>query len=79
MLENAGDYSKEELPHAVVQYLFELVKELQIPSLGSFGVDVADIPYLTDNAIKVERLLLKNPKKFTREDIEGIYHRLIEN
>ena len=79
MLEDVGSYSKEELPHAVVEYLFKLIKELQIPAISTFGVDAADIPYLTDNAIKVERLLLKNPKLFTREDIEGIYHRLIEN
>lgn len=79
MLGDVSSYSKDELPAAVVKYLFDLVAELEIPSLTSFGVEASDIPYLTDNAIKVERLLLKNPKKLTREDIEGIYHRLIEN
>lgn len=79
ILGDTSGYCKEELPSAVVKYLFDLVEELQIPSLKAFGVEASDIPYLTDNAIKVERLLLKNPKKFTREDIEGIYHRLIEN
>lgn len=79
MLGDISEYNKEDLPKLVVKYLFDLVKDLKIPSLSSFGVDKSDIPYLTDNAIKVERLLLKNPKKLSREDIEGIYHRLLEN
>ena len=77
MLGDISNIKREDIPHAVVRYLFGLIDRLQIPSLDGFGVNEADIPYLTDNAIKVERLLLKNPKKFTREDIQGIYERLL--
>ncbi len=77
MLGDISHFKREELPQAVVRYLFELIERLQIPSLNSFGVSPADIPYLTDNAIKVERLLLKNPKELSREEIQGIYERLL--
>ena len=32
---------------------------------------------LTDNAMEVKRLLLKNPRKLTREEISGIYEGLL--
>lgn len=79
MLPNAGEIPKEQLPQAVVDYLYELMKELHIPtSLQEFGVKPEDLDYLTDNAIKVERLLLKNPKKLSKEDIKNIYQKLLQ-
>ena len=61
-----------------MEYLYALMKRLNIPnSLEEFGVHREDLDYLTDNAAKVERLLLKNPKKLTKEDIKGIYKRLL--
>lgn len=78
MLSNADDIPRERWPEAVVEYLYALMKRLNIPnSLEEFGVHREDLDYLTDNAAKVERLLLKNPKKLTKEDIKGIYKRLL--
>ncbi len=80
MLSNAEQIPKEQWPEAVVDYLFALMKNLGIPdSLQEFGVHPEDLDYLTDNAVKVERLLLKNPKKLSKEDIKGIYKQLLQN
>lgn len=70
---------KEEWPEAVVSYLYDLMKRLEIPdSLLKFGVQPEDLDYLTENAVKVERLLLKNPKKLTKEEIKMIYEKLLK-
>lgn len=70
---------KEEWPEAVVSYLYGLMKRLEIPdSLLEFGVKPEDLDYLTDNAVKVERLLLKNPKKLTKEEIKSVYEKLLK-
>lgn len=80
MLPNVEQIPKEQWPEAVVDYLFTLMKNLEIPSsLKEFGVSPEDLDYLTDNAVKVERLLLKNPKKLSKEDIKGIYQQLLQN
>lgn len=80
MLSNADEIPKEQWPEAVVDYLFTLMKNLGIPdSLEQFGVTAQDLDYLTDNAVKVERLLLKNPKSLSKEDIKGIYQQLLKN
>lgn len=80
MLSNADELPKEQWPEEVVSYLFALMKHLGIPdSLQEFGVHPEDLDYLTDNAVKVERLLLKNPKKLSKEDIKGIYQQLLQN
>lgn len=78
MIEDIEQYPKEEWPQKVVDYLYELMKKLDIPdSLTGFGVKPEDLDYLTDNAVKVERLLLKNPKKLTKEEIRGVYEKLL--
>ena len=80
MLSNAEQIPKAQWPQAVVDYLFSLMRTLGIPdSLREFGVHPEDLDYLTDNAVKVERLLLKNPKKLSKEDIKGIYQQLLQN
>lgn len=80
MLSNVDEIPKEQWPEAVVEYLFTLMRNLGIPdSLESFGVSAQDLDYLTDNAVKVERLLLKNPKKLSKEDIKGVYRQLLKN
>lgn len=78
MIPDIAEVPKEQWPQKVVEYLYELMKTLGIPSsLMEFGVKPEDLDYLTDNAIKVERLLLKNPKKLSKEDIKGIYEKLL--
>lgn len=63
---------------AFVAYIFELCRRLQIPeSLHGFGVEPDALDDLTENAMQVKRLLLKNPRKLTREEIRGVYERLL--
>ncbi len=79
MLPDADATDKEKWPEAVVDYLYTLMNVLDIPqSLQEFGVHPEDVDYLTDNAVKVERLLLKNPKKLTRDEIKGVYQKLLK-
>lgn len=78
MIQGIEAVPKEQWPQKVVDYLYELMKKLDIPdSLIGFGVKPEDLDYLTDNAVKVERLLLKNPKKLSKEEIKHIYERLL--
>jgi len=78
MIPDINNYPKEQWPKMVVDYLYTLMKKLDIPDkLTGFGVKPEDLDYLTDNAVKVERLLLKNPKKLTKEEIKNIYKKLL--
>lgn len=78
MIPDVEKSPKEEWPQMVVDYLYDLMKRLDIPdSLIGFGVQPEDLDYLTDNAVKVERLLLKNPKKLSKEEIKNIYAKLL--
>lgn len=78
MIKDIEKYPKEQWPQKVVDYLYDLMKKLGIPdSLTGFGVKPEDLDYLTDNAVKVERLLLKNPKKLTKEEIRSVYEKLL--
>ena len=61
-----------------VEYIFQLCRRLQIPeSLRDFGVKPDALDELTENAMQVKRLLLKNPRKLTREEIRSVYERLL--
>lgn len=78
MMSDINQFPMEQWPDKVVDYLYKLMKKLDIPdSLIGFGVKPEDLDYLTDNAVKVERLLLKNPKKLTKDEIKGIYKKLL--
>lgn len=78
MMPDIQTVPKEQWPQKVVDYLYELMKRLDIPdSLTGFGVKPEDLDYLTDNAVKVERLLLKNPKKLSKADIKSVYEKLL--
>lgn len=78
MLPNCGEIAEEDRPKALVDYLYNLCERLEIPkTLSPFGIRREDLDTLTDNAFEVKRLLGKNPKKLTREEIYGIYERLL--
>lgn len=78
MIPDIDNYPMEQWSKMVVDYLYTLMKKLGIPDkLTDFGVKPEDLDYLTDNAVKVERLLLKNPKKLTKEEIKNIYKKLL--
>ena len=79
MLSDCGNIPKEKWPEAVVDYMGGLCRRLQIPdSLRTFGIESDALEELTDNALEVKRLLLKNPRKLTREEIRGIYEGLLQ-
>lgn len=79
MLPNAGDMKQEDWPEAVVAYMKDLCARIGIgSSLKPYGVKPEDLDDLTDNAMEVKRLLLKNPKELSREEIRGIYKGLLE-
>lgn len=78
MMKDIDKVPKEQWPEKVVEYLYGLVRRLDIPdTLTEFGVKPEDLDYLTENAVKVERLLLKNPKKLSKEEIKQIYEKLL--
>ncbi|MCQ6561023.1 iron-containing alcohol dehydrogenase [Paenibacillus mendelii] len=71
-----GDFDKQpyEALDAVVQYMYRLLDELDLPtSLKQLGVDEASLPVLAEQASKVERLLSNTPYNLTYEKIVGIY------
>ena len=41
--------------------------------LNEVGVTAEDLDQLTDDALKIERLLINNPRALNRDDIHGIY------
>lgn len=78
MLPNCQEIAAKDRPRALVDYLYGLCERLEIPrKLTSFGIRREDLDMLTDNALEVKRLLGKNPKKLTREEIYGIYEKLL--
>lgn len=78
MLPDCENIPKETWPEAVVDYMGSLCRRLQIPdSLRTFGIEPDALDELTDNAMEVKRLLLKNPRKLTRQEIRGIYEGLL--
>lgn len=78
MLPNCGEIPKEDRPQALVDYLYGLCERLEIPkTLAPFGIRREDLDTLTENAFEVKRLLGRNPKNLTREEIYGIYERLL--
>lgn len=71
-----GDYSGKpnEALHEVVDYLKTLLHDLDLPtSLKELGVEETYIEQLSEQASKVERLLLNTPYKLSVEKINQIY------
>lgn len=48
------------------------------PHLGTYGIRPAEIPFLADSALKVERLLRNNPRPLTKQDCINVYERCFE-
>lgn len=70
--------TRQDLPEALTEYVFELCRRLGIPrKLTEFGVKREDLDYLTENAMQVKRLLSRNPRKLTAAEIREIYERLL--
>ena len=72
--------SAEAAAEAMIESLFTLLDDLKIKEslkLKERGITVADIEVMVDGAAKVTRLLNNNPKPMSREDMRGIYMKLL--
>ncbi|HLS53525.1 MAG TPA: iron-containing alcohol dehydrogenase, partial [Tissierellaceae bacterium] len=78
-LEKVYDYiwgrdSSENKAEAVLQWMEELLRILEIPtSLKEFNIDEKDLDYLAEAAFGVKRLLNNNMKEYDVETIKQIY------
>jgi len=73
-----GDYAHRphEAPQAVVQYLYGLLRTLDLPStLRELGVDEAALPLMAQQASKIDRLLNNTPYRLNEQKILGIYRK----
>ncbi|WP_018606287.1 iron-containing alcohol dehydrogenase [Uliginosibacterium gangwonense] len=76
-LEIAG-LSPQQAAEAVVEALFALNRDLQIPAdLKRWNITEADLEGLVEGAAKVTRLLDNNPRCMNKDDIRTIYKHLI--
>ena len=59
---------------AFIAFMTALVERMPFAQrLGEVGVTEADLDRLSDDAMKVERLLINNPRPVTREDARALY------
>ena len=56
----------------------DIVRFTEIPTdLGEYGVKPSDMDFLVEAAYGVRRLLDNNMKDMTREDIRGVYQKVM--
>ena len=68
----------QAVPKAFVKYITQLCRTLQIPQkLIDYGVKLEDVDYLAEKAMGVKRLLSKNPRELSKEEIISIYKKLL--
>lgn len=78
MLPDYDSIPVEKRPEAVLEYLYTLTDVLAIPKdLSDYHVAPEDLDYLTENAMKVTRLLSRNPKPFGVEEIQRVYNKIL--
>lgn len=78
MLPDASAISENDFPEAFTKYIFTLCRQLQIPEkLTRFGIKEDALSDLAESALQVKRLLEQNPKHLTKEEIRGIYAKLL--
>lgn len=72
--ENSGLMTEEEKSGELIQRLCHISKVLDIPdSLASFGVSRADLDFLAEAGMQVQRLLVNNMRELTKEDVRQLY------
>ena len=70
--------SNEQAAGAVVDALYALNRDLDIPAdLKRWAITEADLDTLVEGAAKVTRLLDNNPRPMDKDDIRGIYRKLL--
>jgi len=64
----------EQACDAFITFMTALVRRMPFAQrLAQVGVTDADLDQLSDDAMKVERLLINNPRAVSREDARAIY------
>lgn len=72
--ENVEGMSLREAADCAVTSMSRLAEDIGIPpNLQAVGVQADDIPLLAEEASKIERLLINNPRRLTLKEIEQIY------
>ncbi len=75
---DAAGLSVDEAGKKVIEAIFNLVREVNIPNnLEKYGVTKDDLDFLTKSASEVRRLLDQNPKDMSLDDISSIYKQLL--
>lgn len=77
-LEKIAPYFHVKTAEEVVDAVFDLMKQLNIPNrLNDVGVEEKHLDALVQGAVKVQRLLSQNPLELSEADIRGIYLELL--
>lgn len=75
--ELAGKSVRERAEHTIAE-IADIVRFTEIPTdLGEYGVKPSDMDFLVEAAYGVRRLLDNNMKDMTREDIRGVYQKVM--
>ena len=68
---------RERAEHTIAE-IADIVRFTEIPTdLGEYGVKASDMDFLVEAAYGVRRLLDNNMKDMTREDIRGVYQKVM--
>lgn len=68
----------KEIGEIVTKEIFQLTQDLNIPNnLKEYGISEDDLDGLVNAAAEVTRLLSNNPKEMSKEDIRGIYLKVV--
>ncbi|GAF20905.1 LOW QUALITY PROTEIN: alcohol dehydrogenase GbsB [Bacillus sp. JCM 19047] len=72
------DMTTEEAAKAAVQYMYDLVEELEVPTLEEQGVDPKQVDRWAEEALK-DPQTIGNPRDLTKKDYVWIYERCFNN
>ncbi len=79
MGENVEGLSLYEGAKKSVNAIIELMKDINIPNgLSTFGVKEDDLPKMAEATLKIQRLLVGNPRPVTKENLEKMYKRALK-
>ena len=71
--EDIGDTTALRAAYRSVDAVIQLEKDIRLPNgLESIGVTEKDIPEIAADALKLQRLLIGNPRPVTQQDLEKI-------
>lgn len=80
MGKNVDNMPDKEAAYAAKDAVVELMKDIDFPSgIEALGFSESDIDALSNDAIKLQRLLVCSPRPVKLEDIRGIYKKSLKN